>query len=49
MSTQAKTRADAKAALAALEQAYAYYDDAPRQAQAAPVQDDSYFEYVKAA
>lgn len=47
MSTQIKT--DPKSALAALEQAYAYYTDAPRQAQATPVQDDSYFEYVKAA
>ena len=42
------TRTDAKAALALLEQAWAYYQ-APQQANAAPQTEETYFEYVKAA
>ncbi|SDI30431.1 hypothetical protein [Lutimaribacter saemankumensis] len=47
MSTQTKT--DRKSALAALEQAFAYYDDAPKPAPVTPVHEDTYFEDVKAA
>ena len=38
-----------KAALAVLEEAFAYYDDEPRKAQVAAVREASYFEYVKPA
>jgi hypothetical protein len=48
MNTQQKTT-DPKAALAALEQAWAYYDGQAEKPQAPIAQDETYFEYVKAA